>query len=322
MSPQVSVLIATHNRAEILRDTLEAMTQLEAPDGGWELIVIDNRSTDRTRHVCDSFQGLLPLVYRYEPRQGKNAALNSGIKIAKGQLFVFTDDDVTPEPDWLLQLCMAASSHRDVCVFGGPYYDRLPSTVPDWVIRATRNTVYVGDSHPDRKTGPYPPDAQPPGVNLAIRRSIFAQRRYRYEESVGPRGKGRISGSERELLYRLRDDGFVLLHVSTARVHHRWYEKQFAPRLLIRRSFGIGRGKARLRRSAVGVKHLWGIPRYLFRRYAEETASGFMGFLRGDWAVGLRAILRLSQYTGIAYQSLRQRQRKKIRSEPVSGGTS
>ena len=68
--PGLSVLLATYNRAEVLRETLEAMAGLEPPGANWELIVADNRSSDRTQAVCKAFAERLPLRQGYEPRRG------------------------------------------------------------------------------------------------------------------------------------------------------------------------------------------------------------------------------------------------------------
>ena len=80
----ISILICTYNRAESLRRTLLKMESLEAPaELQWELMVVDNHSTDHTRLVCEEFKGRLPLVYDFEATQGKSFALNRALRTTR-----------------------------------------------------------------------------------------------------------------------------------------------------------------------------------------------------------------------------------------------
>ena len=91
----VSVIVCTYNRCGTLAATLESAAALRIPAGvSWELLVVDNNSTDGTREVVLGFAGRLPVRYLYEPRQGKTLALNRALAEAQGDLLLFTDDDV------------------------------------------------------------------------------------------------------------------------------------------------------------------------------------------------------------------------------------
>src|SRR5215510_14520334 len=98
-----SVIIATYNRAEELVKTLESLKNLES-NGPWEVIIVDNNSSDNTREVVlervDSFP--VPLRYVSETEQGRSAALNAGIHASQGEILAITDDDVRVDPKWLV----------------------------------------------------------------------------------------------------------------------------------------------------------------------------------------------------------------------------
>src|ERR1041385_9504474 len=99
-----SVILCTHNRAGSLKRALASLSELEVPAGlEWELVVVDNNSTDDTRAVVElaAGQARLPCRYLLEPRPGKSFALNAGIAQALGKVLVFTDDDVTFDRGWL-----------------------------------------------------------------------------------------------------------------------------------------------------------------------------------------------------------------------------
>src|SRR5688500_20402988 len=97
-----SVIIATYNRADELVKTRESFKGLEST-GPWQVIIVDNNSTDNTRDVVTeriaSFP--VPLHYLMEKEQGRSAALNAGIRAAQGEILAITDDDVRVDPHWL-----------------------------------------------------------------------------------------------------------------------------------------------------------------------------------------------------------------------------
>src|SRR5580658_10275907 len=103
---KLSVIICTWNRAVLLRETLNSLGKTELPqDIDWEILIVDNNSTDETSEVCQEFVGQNPSRYRYiiEKRQGKSFALNTGIENARGKILSFTDDDVTVDAVWLAE---------------------------------------------------------------------------------------------------------------------------------------------------------------------------------------------------------------------------
>src|ERR1700704_4558674 len=99
---EFSIIIPTYNRADELRETIRSIAKLKVP-GDWELIVVDNKSPDHTRAVVEQEAAAFPapLIYLFEPEQGRYAALNTGIRAAKGKIIATTDDDARVEPDWL-----------------------------------------------------------------------------------------------------------------------------------------------------------------------------------------------------------------------------
>src|ERR1700722_16738649 len=100
----VSVIICTYNRCKSLATALESVAASKLPDSmDWEVLVIDNNSSDKTSEVAQGFCQRFPNRFRYffEPRQGKSFALNTGIQAARGEVLAFTDDDVIVEPTWL-----------------------------------------------------------------------------------------------------------------------------------------------------------------------------------------------------------------------------
>lgn len=117
----VSVVIPTWNNAERLGITLDAIAACRIPDGmRWEVILVANACTDRTRDAAAPFAARLPLIYLEEPRQGSSNARNRGVAEARGALILFTDDDVRPCSNWVAlywSVYQATGNHH---YFGGP----------------------------------------------------------------------------------------------------------------------------------------------------------------------------------------------------------
>src|SRR6202030_3038576 len=95
-----TVALPTYNRAELLRQTLEGVTRQNYPAGEFEILVIDNNSTDATAEVVASFAARSPAPRRVvETKQGLNHARNRAIDEARGEVIVFGDDDILVSPD-------------------------------------------------------------------------------------------------------------------------------------------------------------------------------------------------------------------------------
>jgi glycosyltransferase involved in cell wall biosynthesis len=104
-TPLVSLLVCTYNRADVLGQTLESLLVQEFGWGEFEIIVVDNASTDQTKAIIAEFQARDPrLRYVYEPRLGVAIARNTGARLARAPYIAYFDDDLIAEPDCLYHL--------------------------------------------------------------------------------------------------------------------------------------------------------------------------------------------------------------------------
>ncbi len=239
----LTVLFATRNRADILRQVLEAYRSLQPPSSGWKLVVVDNGSTDGTGHILNSFAETLPLQSLVESKPGKNVALNSGLQMVEGDLTVLSDDDAFPNADWLVQLRKSADTQPDCAMFGGTVVARWAKAPPPWVAWVNQAAVYTF-TDPSLKEGPVDPK-EIYGPNMAIRTSIF-QSGVRFDTSIGPRGSSYAMGSETELVLRLGRNGHKAWHAERAVVEHYIREEQLEKNWVMQRAVRFGRGQYRL----------------------------------------------------------------------------
>lgn len=247
--PDISVLIATHNRAELLRQTLDDMGRLEFGRLAVQIVVIDNNSTDATRTVVKEYSDRLPVLYLFEERAGKNCALNRALsEVELGWIVAFCDDDICPEASWLSEMQRACEDWPDVQVFGGKIEPIWPTAdIPSWADDpAIRGLAFGLQDLGDSEVLYDESGAYPFGGNMWVRREVFEGGR-RFDESVGPRPKGRKMGSETSLLVGLRQQGMKMAYVPSAVVGHRIQSFMLDVGNLRRRALRHGRGQAHYR---------------------------------------------------------------------------
>jgi len=278
---------------------------------------VDNGSTDQTGQVLASFANRLPLRALVEPKPGKNSALNSGLQFIEGDLAVFTDDDVFPQADWLLQLRKAADTQTEYTMFGGVIVPRWEAPPPRWVQWADPGPMFTL-TDPTQKEGPLSPFLVF-GPNMAIRTSVFLAG-IRFNPAVGPSGSNYAMGSETELTLRLGRLGHKAWHVPDATVEHFIRKAQLKTRWVLKRSFRYGRGFYRLFRSHevddIEIGKRMDIPKPLIHEIIDAAvALANAGFSFHKDAI-FRSLYQLNFFRGQAVEAryLMQERRKQSQS--------
>ena len=131
----LSVIIPTHNRCSLLQAALNSLEMQTLPRSDFEVLVIDNGSTDNTKQVVESAQQRLGNVrYFYEPTPGLHVGRHLGLKMAKSDILVYADDDIEAFPTWLEAI---AESFQDpeVVLVGGKNLPKWESDPPDWILK-------------------------------------------------------------------------------------------------------------------------------------------------------------------------------------------
>lgn len=313
-----SIVIATHNRARDLRETLRSLASLR-PDGAWEVIVVDNNSTDDTRDVVLAATPEFPVELRYltEPVQGRSAALNTGIRAARGRIIATTDDDVRVPADWLNAAGDALRSLQ--CDFvGGRVLPIWRAPRPEWLPNhggrqwAVIALLDYGDQ-------PVAFGARVPlGVNMAFVRDAF-DRAGLFDPGTG-RKAGTLLGQEvREWCIRARQAGLrgfyapemVLEHIIPAdrlrkAYFRRWFYWRGISRAILYERAGLDmEAPERTTIDFTKVPHIAGVPRYLFRRAFENVLQYIGSTLRRDPVAAFEHETWLWFFAGIVRQRWR-----------------
>ena len=148
---KVSVVIPTYNRDKLLAETLTSLVNQTFDRDDYEILVVDNASTDGTKDVVAKFSdetdGLVK--YLYEPRPGAHFARNGAVKHAMGELLYFTDDDVMAERDMLENLVKVMEMDSNIASATGPVRAKWLSPPPHWILRLCNNYLLSLNELPD-----------------------------------------------------------------------------------------------------------------------------------------------------------------------------
>jgi glucosyl-dolichyl phosphate glucuronosyltransferase len=134
--PDVSVIVATYNRCEVLRGGLESLLHQQTAGTTYEVIVADNNSTDDTRRVVEELRQQSPhvdLIYCFEGQQGVSYARNTGIAHARAPILAFTDDDIRPAHDWVARVHEGFQKFPEADCIGGKVLPDPATVFPVWL---------------------------------------------------------------------------------------------------------------------------------------------------------------------------------------------
>ena len=167
--PFVSVVVPTYNRAELLRDCLESLLAQDYPRDRYEIIAVDDGSTDTTEQVVRVAQaqsGRSSIRFLHQEHNGVNATRNAGLSVARGEVVALVDDDELPPPGYLRCAVELLEKHPEAAGVGGPYKDYGPGCV------RTCQRCSLGRAHINEAEH-LQPVASLPGGNMVLRREVF-----------------------------------------------------------------------------------------------------------------------------------------------------
>ncbi len=267
----ITVAICTRNRSASLARTLRSLERVEPIGHAWELLVVDNGSTDDTQGVIAAFAGRLPIRSETEPAPGLANARNTATASALGKYMVCTDDDVTIGPNWLQAYADAFERWPDAALFGGRIIPVLLEPVTPWFRSVA---PLLGGPLAIRDFGEAPlafkahGDMIPYGANFAIRTEIARQ--FPYDPELGP-GK-RFSGEETTCFLAMLASGHAGMWVPAAYVEHMIGPERQSASYIAQWYEMLGKTWAR-NEGAFDAPRLFGVPRWVLKRIVIRTVD-------------------------------------------------
>ena len=319
-----SIVIPTYNRADELRETIRSIGKL-AVAGDWELLVVDNRSTDHTRAVVEEESAAFPVPLRYlhEAEQGRYAALNTGIRAAQGDIIATTDDDARVAPDWLTRA--AAGLEMLGCDYvGGKVLPLWKGAPPAWLPNQPGGGHWAVLALQDHGVKPREFGVNgmpwPLGINTATKREAF-DRTDLFDNRLGRKAGTLRNQAQREWHLRARAAGLRGFYVPGMVVHHvveperlqkayfrRWFYWHGISRAILFAKLGVDMDSpdnSQLDYSK--VPQLAGVPRYMYRTAAAHLKDMIVAQLRRDPVAAFEHELWLVFFAGILKQRWAER---------------
>ena len=221
--PGVSVVLCTYNGALTIRETCQRLTELDYPD--YEVIVVDDGSTDQTPRILEDFPGFRVLR---TANGGLSRARNQGMAAARGEIVAYIDDDAWPDPHWLRYLVHRLRTSDHVAV-GGP---NLPPQDDPWVARCVAHSP-GGPNHVllDDRTAEHIP-----GCNMAFWKRTLAA-------IGGFDERFHTAGDDVDICWRLQERGGTIGYHGSALV---WHRRRPSLRRYLRQQRAYGRAEAML----------------------------------------------------------------------------
>ena len=243
-SPSLSIIVCTYNRKDLLRKCLDSLVVQKPDVGNFETIVVDNNSTDGTKHLVTQYLGKISgLKYVFEKEQGLSHARNRGCNVAKSEYLAYLDNDAIAPAEYVSNVIKVIERHSPD-IMGGPIYPYYVSKKPSWF-----KDKYEIRKHAE-KSG-FSSTCRISGGNYIIKRSVLRELGM-FDVSLGMVGEQVKLGEERDILEkyrRLRDGEDQKTYFALeCWVKHYVPAKKMTLRYFIVRYYRSGRSAARLKR--------------------------------------------------------------------------
>jgi glycosyltransferase involved in cell wall biosynthesis len=270
----ISVIIATKNRSASLQDALLSIfTPQNLERNDWELIVVDNNSSDDTPALCAEFQKKFPDHFRsfVETKPGGSNAKNFGLSKARGEIIALTDDDVRCAPDYLQGIRSVFAGHNPDAVQGRVLLEcegGRPGWMGDGIARFMSERDF-GDSV-------LPWNDNLSGTSMIVRATVF-QKVGGFSPHLGT-GTRVGFAEDSELAMRIRRAGFRLIYAPEILVWHRLPANRLTKSFIRKRFFACGRSYAYFDELPVPV---WRFAVYVLKELFFAEMLAFLDLLTG-----------------------------------------
>ncbi|MEM9502648.1 MAG: glycosyltransferase family 2 protein [Cyanobacteria bacterium P01_E01_bin.43] len=300
---RISAIICTHNREDYLGAAIDSLLEQDFAD--YEVIVVDNASTDSTRAIVEARLPHPRLQYVYEANLGLSVARNAGAAVAKGEILAYLDDDAEASGGWLTALAQIYEQDTTVAIAGGKVTLIWPPncTPPNWISTGMTGNLGAYDLG-NEIVYIEQPGMTPRGLNYSIT-ADFLEKIGGFDVNLGRVGKNLLSNEELYMTEKALNMGYRVAYLPDALVAHNVAPSRLAPTWFIRRSWWQGISECYRERVAgrSGWKQLQSGGERLIRglyktvKYLPDPAQRFENMLYAYGQVGylisaIRGLLR------------------------------
>jgi len=242
-APLVSVVICTRNRAAFLQKALASVVQQDFPKADYEIIVVDNASTDQTVKIVAEFRDRARVQYLREEQIGLTVARNTGWRAASGRFVAYLDDDAVALPGWLNSIASGfQAGPPSIAVIGGRIDPIWEKPSPPWLADEVALTLTIVNWGPNDKF--VDPDREwLAGANFAASKAVLTELGG-FHPWLGRVGDNLLSGEEILLQRQVIRRGHLCLYRPTMAVEHWIPASRLQPQWFFRRYYWQGVSEA------------------------------------------------------------------------------
>jgi len=213
--PKVSIIIPVHNNLAYTRQCLEALIQ-NTPDELYEVIIVDNGSTDGTKDFLKSLRGDVEIITN-QTNLGFAKACNQGAKAARGDYLVFLNNDTIPQKGWLSELVKLAERDEKIAVIGSkliyPGTNRIQHAGIEIMKDGIPDHLFRGVDADDPRVNQLKEVQMVTGACMLVRRELFLK--------LGMFDEGYLNGVEDvDFCLRAREEGYRVMYCPTSVLYH------------------------------------------------------------------------------------------------------
>jgi glycosyltransferase involved in cell wall biosynthesis len=241
---QVSVVMCSYNRANYIGEALTALYNQHVSYEHYEVLIVDNNSSDNTKEVYDHWRINHPLgnfYYYTEKQQGASFARNTGAALSKGNWLCFVDDDAIVDSRFIANIIKHTETHPTIVGFGGKIIPRYIPSEPKWMSYYVSSIVGNFDYAPFAK--PFENNKYPLESNMIIKKSVYNQVGGFNTQLPGVVGTKRIGGEGKELFFKIMKLGHVIYYDPSIQVEHVVEVSKLTKEYMYRVASGMGRGE-------------------------------------------------------------------------------
>ena len=245
MTVQISAIVCTFNRASYLRKAIQSLIEQTLDKNSYEILVVDNCSTDETKQVVKEFVHVPNLRYLYEPIQGLSQARNTGWQNAKGKYVAYLDDDAIAHPKWLERILEVFETVTpQPGVVGGKIEPIWEAPRPSWLLDSMDFCLSILDLSKDTPIISYDRQLYA-GANSAFPRELILKVGG-FQVTLGRKGSKLLSQEEILFWKQLQAQGYCCYYDPLIVVHHHIPSSRLTKKWILKRMYWEGTSEALL----------------------------------------------------------------------------
>ncbi|NET32815.1 MAG: glycosyltransferase family 2 protein [Cyanothece sp. SIO1E1] len=253
----VTVAICTYNGESRLPKVLDCLRwQLNTRKVNWEVLVIDNNSTDNTAKVVQSYQAIwsenVPLRYQFEVQQGAAFARQRAVKAARSPLVAFLDDDNLPGMTWIAAVYKFGQAHPEAGVYGSRIRGDFESNPPQNFKRIASLFALTERGSLAQRYEPHK-KVLPPGAGMVVKRRAWLENVPPSPVLGGRTKDSMLTGEDLEAILHIQQAGWEVWYNPHMRLSHCISGNRLQRDYLIKFTRGIGLSRYRTRMLSLSV---------------------------------------------------------------------